>query len=175
MKDILATINQIIKEHEVILQQITELDHVVNDAEALTSIDKAKEVFMPGRLDDNQGLQQLQDLCVRIEEGLNAHFKREEIQLLAAFQDHGDEKLANALRTLLLDHKELRNRLVHEKQCVSDLATRQLSRSIWEATAHDLRAHITHTRKLIEAHAESEQTLLHALRKEISDEQSGKS
>ena len=56
---------------------------------------------------------------------------------------------------------------------MAELNIGQLSRHIWEATVHDLRAHITHTRKLIEAHAEIEQELLHTLKKEITEAQKG--
>jgi len=175
VKEILAIINQIIKEHKVILQHAAELEQVANDAEALTTLDKAMEVYMPGRLDQNQGFQKFRDLHVRLEEGLKTHFHREETQLLAAFQNHGDDKLLDSLRTLLIEHKDIRNRLDQEKRYVADLNTGQLSRHVWEATAHDMRAHITHTRKLLEAHAEIEQELLNTLRKEITEAQKGKS
>jgi len=169
VKEILAIINQIIKEHKVILQHGAELEQVANDAEALMTLDKAMEVYMPGRLDQNQGFQKLQELRVRVGEGLKAHFDREETQLLAAFQNHGNERLLGTLHTLLLEHKDIKNRLDQEKKYMAALATGQTSRHLWEATAHDMRAYIAHTRRLLEAHAEIEQELLHRLRKDIAE------
>lgn len=175
VKETIAIINQIIEEHKVILQQAGDLEQVANDAEAMMTLDKATEVFMPGRLDQYQGFQKLQQLLVRAEEGLKAHFHREETQILAAFQQHGDETLVMALQTLLLEHKDIRNRFDQEKKLMATLTTEQLSRNVWEATVHDMRAHITHTRKLLQAHAEIEQELLHTLRKEFTEAQKGKS
>ncbi len=164
MKRTLALIEQVIEEHKAIFQR---LDQVINDAEALRSFEKAKEVFMPGRLDQKVGLDNLEELVNLVDQGLQAHFDREETAVLAAFEEQGDRELASAFHSLLLEHKDLRNRLAHTKNHVSQLTSRELSRHTWEATAHDMRAHITHTRKLLEAHAEVEQELLRSLRRRL--------
>lgn len=175
VKEIHEIISKIIEEHKVILQHAAELEQVANDAEALMTLDKAMRVYMPGRLDQSQGFKKLQDLHVKLEEQLITHFNSEETQLFAAFQKHGDDKLLDSIRTLLIEHKDIRSRLDQEKKHMADLNTQQLSRHVWEATANDIRAHMTHTRKLLEAHAEIEQELLHMLRKEITEAQKGKS
>jgi iron-sulfur cluster repair protein YtfE (RIC family) len=173
VEETIAIINQIIDEHKVILRHTHDLEQVANDAEAMMTLDKSKEVFMPGRLDQGYGLQKFQELWVMVEEGLKAHFNKEETQLLAAFQKDGDEKLVTTLQTLLLEHKDISDRFNQEKKFIATLTTGQISRNIWQATAHDLRAHITHTRKLLEAHAEIEQELLHTMRKKITEAQEG--
>lgn len=173
MEETIAIINQIIDEHKVILRHTHDLEQVANDVESMMTFDKGKEVFMPGRLDQKHGLQKFQELWLRVEEGLKAHFSKEETQLLAAYQKDGDEKLVTTLQTLLPEHKDIRDRLDQEKKYMATLTTGQISHTIWQATAYDLRAHITHTRKLLEAHAEIEQELLHTLRKKITEAQEG--
>lgn len=169
MEDAIATIDQIIEEHRVILEKAQELEQVANDAEAMLALYKAGEVFMPGTLDQSEGLRKLRGLHVTVEEGLVGHFNREETRLLAAFQRHGDKRLVSALETLLLDHKGVRDRLDEEKRRLAEITEGQLSRHLWEAKAHDLRVHLNHTRKLLETHAQKEQELLHKLRKELSE------
>ena len=122
---------------------------------------------MPGRLDQKQGLQKLQELLELINQGLQAHFNREETMLLAAFEKHGNKELASALHSLLLQHEDLRNRFVISKKQVAELISGGQSGQIWGASAHDMRAHLSHTRKLLEAHAQNEQEILQKLRSEL--------
>ena len=163
-EEILALIEKILAEHRLIMQRVQTLEQVANDAEAIIGLEKAKDAFMPGRFEQKQGLQKLQAILETIDQGIQAHFDLEETGLQAAFEKHGDKELVSALRSVLLEHEDLRNRLAHSKRHVAELTGGGLSRHLWEASAHDLRAHISHTRKLLEAHAEIEQELLHQLR-----------
>jgi len=147
------------------------MEQVANDAEAMVGLEKAKEVFMPGRLEQKEGLKKLQELQEKVEKGLYAHFNREETALMSAVEKRGGRKIASALRTLLLEHKDLKKRIAHSKKHVADLLGGGLSRTVWEATAHDMRAHISHTRKLLEAHAAIEQELLQELRDQLAKSQ----
>ena len=167
MRETLALIEQIIEEHKTILQRLATLDQVANDAEALRGLDQAQKSFMPGRLDEHKGLQRLVELFELIDQGLQAHFSREETALRAAFEEQGDRDLVSAFDDLLLEHKDLRNRLVNTRNYISQLTGGGLSRHRWESTAHDMRAHISHTRRLLEAHAELEQDLLFSLRRRL--------
>ncbi len=168
MEDVKALIDVIIKEHEIIWQKAQTLEKVTNDIEATAGLQKAKEAFMPGRFNQKQGLQKLQEMLEAIDKGLQAHFNREEKGLLAAFESYGDSKLVAALRSLLLEHKNLKQRFEHAQKHVTELTSGQLARHMWEAKAHDMRAHINHTLKLLEAHARNEQELLMTLRKHLS-------
>ena len=170
MEEVLALIKKILEEHKLISQRVQILEQVANDARALLELERAKEDFMPGRFDQRQGLQKLAESLEIIDKGLQAHFNREETALLAAFEKHGDRELASALRSLLLEHEDLRNRLAHSKKHVAELTGGGLSHQVWEASAHDMRAHISHTRKLLEAHAEIEQELLRKLREQLRRE-----
>ena len=165
MEDNAVLITQILDEHKVIKQQMQSLEQVGNDVEALAGLDEIKGDFMPGRLDQSQSLKRLQDLLDKISHGLEEHFAREETGLLAAFEKHGDKGLASAMRSLLLEHEDLRNRLAHSRKHAAELSDSGLSRHLWAASAYDMRAHLSHTRKLIEAHAETEQKLFHKLKK----------
>ena len=167
MEQALAVIEQIIKEHEVISQRFQAAEQVANDTEALAGFDKAKEAFMPGRLAPQPGLQELQASLETIGEGLQKHFHREETGLLGVVERYGDEENKSDLRSLLLEHKDFRNRLAHSKKHVMDLIGGGLSRHLWEASAHDMRAYFSHTRKLLEAHVGIEYELLHELRRKL--------
>ena len=165
MEEALALIEKIIEEHKAISQRMQTLEQVANDIEAIVGFEKAKDAFLPGRLEEKQGLQKFQELLQTIDQGIRAHFNREETTLLTAFEKQGDKKLASALYSLLLEHDNLRNRLVHANKDVIELTKGELSRQVWEASAYDMRAYVTHTRELFEAHAQMEHKLLMTLRK----------
>jgi len=170
MEAALTLIERIIEEHKTILQRFQTLERVANDAEAIYGLEKAKGAFMPGRFDQKETLAKLGELVNSVDEGLRAHFDREEIALLNAFEQYGDKELASAFHSLLLEHEGFRERLTHSKNDVAQLTSGELSRQHWEATAYDMRAHISHTRKLLEAHAAVEQELLLQLRDRLAGE-----
>jgi len=174
MEEALALIEKIIEEHKIIMQRVQTLERVANDAEAMIGFEKARDAFMPGRFEQKLGLQKMKESLETIDKGLREHFKREETGLLTVFEKHGDKELVTALHFLLLEHEDLRDRLARSKRHVAELVGGGLSRHLWEASAHDMRAHISHTRKLLEAHAEIEQELLHKLRARLRKENKGK-
>jgi iron-sulfur cluster repair protein YtfE (RIC family) len=168
MPEIVALIDAIIEEHKVIFERLQALEQVANDVQGIVALDKAKDTFVPGRFDQSESLKKMRHLLEVTSRGLEAHFDREEKGLLAAVEKHGDKKLASALHTLLLEHKDLRNRFTQSKNHITELTSQRLSRHVWDATAHDMRAHISHTRKLLEAHAQIEMELLKELRAELT-------
>ncbi len=164
MDETLTLINQILEEHKLIIKRVQNLEQAANDAEALLDLERAKEQFVPGRFDQRQTLQKLQEWLEAIDEGLQAHFNREETALLTAIEEQGDKELVSGWRSLLLEHEDLRNRFAHSREHVVALISGGLSRQLWEAGAHDIRAHISHTRKLLETHTRAEQGLFQKLR-----------
>jgi len=170
MRKELALIQRIIEEHKVIKKGMQALEQKANDAEALMGLEQAKEAFMPGRLEPKKGLQMLQESLGAIEKGLQKHFDFEETGLPSVVGRYGDEEVKASLNSLFLEHKDLRSRMAHSKKHIADLVSGNLSRQLWEASAHDMRAHISHTRKLLEAHAEIEQELLHQLQDQLQKE-----
>lgn len=174
MDEIVALIDRLIGEHKVILKDAQSLEQIANDASILMVLEEAKETFVPGRLDQKQSLQKLQESLETIDQGLKAHFNREESGLLAAFEKHGDRKLVTTLNSLLLEHEDLKNRLTHAKDHVAELVSGGLARHQWEASANDMRAHLSHTRKLLEAHAAIENELFVAMRQHLKGESTRK-
>jgi len=166
MEEVLALIDKIIEEHNTIIQRVQTLEQVANDVEAMIGFKKATEA-LPVRFERKQNLQKLQELLETISQRLRAHFNREETALLTAFEKHGDRKLLSTFRSLLLEHEDLRNHLVGSRKHVAELIGGGLSHQVWEASVHDTRDHISNTRKLLEAHAGSEQGLLQILRSEL--------
>ena len=165
--EILVLVDKIIEEHQLVFSRFKNLEGMLSDAEAISGIDEAKEAFMPGRLDREQGLPKLLESLEIIEQGIEAHFNREETALLAAFEKHGDKNLVFALEALLVQHEDLRSRLTDSKRHVTELIGGGLARQQWEASAHDMRAHITHTQQLFHGHAAGEQPLLMEIRKRL--------
>ena len=172
-EEVLALIEQIIKEHKAIMEGVQTLEQVASDTGAITGLEIAKGTFMPGRFDEKEGLRKLQAQLETIATGIQEHFDSEETRLLAAFEKYGDERLVSALHSLLLEHEDIRNRFANSRNQVSELINGNLSRHIWEASAHDMRAHITHTRRLLGTHAGFEHELLMTLQKELRQEQKG--
>ena len=173
LEEVLALIEQIIKEHKVIMEGVQTLEQVANDAGAIAGLEIAKGAFVPGRFDEKERLQKLQEQLETIATGIQAHFDSEETRLLSAFEKYGDKRLVSALNSLLLEHEDIRNRFANSRNQVSELINGGLSRQIWEASAQDVRAHITHTRRLLGTHAGFEHELLMALQKELRQGQKG--
>lgn len=167
MEEIVTLIDNLIDEHKAIVKDAQSLEQVANDASLLEDLAEARGTFVPGRFDQKQNLHKLQELLETIAQGLQAHFNREETGLLAAFEKHGDRKLVTTLNSLLLEHEDLRNRLAHSKEHVAELVSGGLARHLWEASANDMRAHLSHTRKLLEAHAAIENELFVELRQHL--------
>ena len=169
-KQIIALIDQIVKEHKTTFKNMKILEQVANDAEAMAGLEQSQTSFMPGRLDQKQGLQKMQKLIESISQGLYDHFNREETRLLVAFEKHGDRRLVTALNSLLMEHEDLRGRLEHSQNHLNELTGGKLGRHTWEASAHDLRSHISHTYRLLEAHAGAELELLSELKRQLIKE-----
>ena len=167
MEDTGAIIDRIIAEHKVIIQHARAIDREVNDVQAASGLREAKESFVPGRFDQKQGLQKLRELLEATEEALDKHFHFEETGLLEAFEKRADKQLVSALNSLLREHEDLRNRFAHSQKHVAELTGGGLARHKWEASAHDMQAHISHTLKLLGEHADSEMKLLVNLRRQL--------
>jgi hypothetical protein len=84
-------------------------------------------------------------------------------------EQHGDRKFVTALNSLLLEHTDLRNRMTSSIEDVAQLSGGGLARHRWEASANDMRAHLSHTRKLLEAHASMENDLFKDLRQILQE------
>ena len=173
MKEIIALIEQIIEEHKVFIQQVKGLEQAANDASVMAHLEKAKKEFVPGRLRQRNELKNLSDSLEIIDRGIRAHFHREETRLLDATEKYAGEELSSALRALLVQHDDLRNRLDKTATHIADLTGKEMSHFIWQSTAHDMQAYVAHTRRILEAHNETEQGILHRLRDMLLKEGTG--
>ena len=163
----LDLINQTIKEHEQIMNGFQSSEGMVNDVAAMVELDKPVEKFVAGRLEDTKKhLQDLHKSLETLDAGLAKHFDKEETAVLKVFEK-GSQSLASAFSILLEEHDELRKRIAQSEQIADELLSASSSREVWEGKAYGLRTHIRHTRKLIEAHATSEEELFRALRKHL--------
>ena len=171
MKETLDLIDQIIGEHKQITREGRTIKQVSSDYEVGLKLGEAKEGFIPGRVDSQKRyLQNLQGSLGTISKELLAHFEREEKWLLAAFEKHGGQMLSESLRILLMEHREIKIRIAKSLEDLAGLAAEGLSREVWEGKAWGIRTYISHTLKLIEAHAQSEQELLSQLRSALIKE-----
>lgn len=162
-------IDRLISEHHSGNEWTAELQQYANDAVLLKELDEAQESFMPGRLDQKEGLKRLDSLMQEIKEFLHKHFNHEETVLLEAVEELNDLELLNAFHLLLNEHSYLKTRLERVQELIDDLKTGNLNRQHWDSSANDLKAYLNHTRKLMAVHAASETTLFIELRRHLID------
>lgn len=167
MADLLAIIEKIIEEHKIILADFQVFENVINDAGALMSLEKGKDVFKPGQFSPREGLIKLNQIHNTVTVGIEAHFNREETALLKAFLDYGQADFVTALKKLLNEHLDIRNELKVLKGHIEELQTEKLSRMLWESKGYDLRARIGQLHKTMATHAASEQVLLHQIQEAL--------
>ena len=129
---------------------------------------------MPGQSLQKEDLDKLDKMLVAINTWLEKHFSREETVLLPAVKKFGDRKLVTALDSLLFEHTDLKDRLLHSRKRVDELKGGDLSQSLWETRASDTRTYISHTRKLLETHAARENHFLKELRQFVRKHSKGK-
>ena len=162
-------IDQLIAEHKLIDERTENLEHTASDASLLKDLQDARETFIPGRLDQSKNLDKLRSMLDSISPWLNKHFEREETALLGMVEELGDRELITALNSLLLEHTDLRNRIFQLEDHITELKSGSLARHRWDASANDMRAHLTHTRKLLGAHAAMENDLFVELRRHLTE------
>jgi hypothetical protein len=78
---------------------------------------------------------------------------------------YGDSKFANSLDSLLFEHSDLRDRLLHSRMHIDELLGGSLDQVRRDASVRDLRVHLNHSRKLLETHAAQENHFLAELRR----------
>jgi hypothetical protein len=167
MQDIVAIIDKIIEEHKILLAQAVQLESITNDASAMMAMAKSKEVFVPGRYNQINTLNIFENLRIKTQEGLFAHFNREETSLLDAILEFGNQNFINSLKKLLAEHNNFKVNLESLKNETDELINGELSRAMWETKAYDLRAHISEMHRMLHQHAQNEQNLLNDIRKEV--------
>jgi len=91
---------------------------------------------------------------------LETHFQHEENALRPAVINYGNNRFVAALDSLLFEHAELRDRIVHARMHIDELLGGSLDQERRDASIRDLKAHLEHSRKLLETHAAKENHFL---------------
>lgn len=175
--EIVALIDRLIEEHRVIGQNMESLENITkNDAGAILSFEKAKELYMPGRTNSRKDLEKLDELLKVIDEGLEAHFRREETGLKHAFDTLGTQEMSDGYETLMKEHNQIRERLVEHANIRNSLfeglqasgeGPASMTRQQWEGKANDMRAYIIFSRKMIQDHTYRESQLFRSLKETL--------
>jgi hemerythrin-like domain-containing protein len=163
----LELIDQLIEEHKVISQRSASLEKAANDAGLLSGLKKTRDTFTADELSRGENLKELDEMLAAIASRLERHFKREETVLLPAVKKQGKEKLVNALDSLLFEHSDLRDRLLHSRKRVDELRGGSLDPAHRDASAHDFGIYLNHSRKLLETHAARENHFFNELRRHL--------
>ena len=173
MKPELALLDRLDAEHSELTRDTQNLENIANDLDAITGLKKASGDFVPWQaVRCKQILQELRQLLEMIDRKLSAHFKREEKELLELCQTHTDDvAFGSVLLNFIIEHEEITSRIAKSKLDIATLANEKISPYIWESRAYPVRFYINHTCRRLQAHAESEQELLNALRRKLEDDQ----
>ncbi|MHB8104577.1 MAG: hemerythrin domain-containing protein [Dehalococcoidales bacterium] len=167
MDTTLELIDQLIKEHKLVGEKTKSLEKTVNDTTLISNLKQAKNEFLEGDGSPTVDLKRLDLMLEEINTWLGKHFSREETVLLPAVEKDGNDRLVTALNSLLFEHSDLRDRMVHSRKRVDELRDWSLPQNIWYARAGDLRAYLVHTTNLIETHAARENHFLKELQRHL--------
>lgn len=174
MESAIELIDSIIEEHNIKKQKLEEIQHQANDAAIIEKLEGVGDGFVPERSENRESVIKLRDLVGEVVEWLDAHFDREEKALLAAFREHTNKSTADALNSLLGEHKHLKYRISHSQRDIEELINGGLTQYYWEVSAYDMKKYLDQTRMLFNWHANNESTILLKVRYEISQRESKK-
>jgi len=161
MLDSLAIINKVIEEHQAIRGHIKLVGDSVPDQEALTALDKARADFIPGRFEVlTEKQEKLQQTLNFLDEGLKNHF---------AFEGKALPPLLGKLpmRGLVLEHREIKNKIDEAKSIVASTKLEGLSREELLSREAHIQQVITSICLLVEEHATKEEAMLDMVRKAL--------
>jgi hemerythrin-like domain-containing protein len=174
MDETLRLIDELITEHKVVSEKAGSLEKAVNDVRLLSSLKEVGDTFIQGDIPPETDLKNLAQVINIIAAWLEGHFEREENVLRPAVIKYGNNKFVNSLNTLLFEHSDLRDRILHARAHIDELLAGGLNPVRHDAAVRDLRVHISHSRKLLETHAAQENHLLHEFRRHLKKATRGK-
>jgi len=174
MDDTLRLIDQLIEEHKAVGEKAQSLEKAANDVRLLSDLKQARDTFLEGDIAGRDDLKKLEALFNEMGTWLDKHFKREETVLQPAVRHYGDEKFVASLNSLLFEHTDLRDRLLHCRKRVDELLGGSLDQVRRDASVRDLRVYINHSRRLLETHAARENHFLTEFRKHLKKAARGK-
>jgi hemerythrin-like domain-containing protein len=167
MDETVDLIDQLIAEHKTVGEKTRSLEKAANDVRLLSGLKQAGDTFVQGGISQDEDLKNLAQIINIIAAWLDKHFNREETALMPAVKKYGDEKLVTSLDSLLFEHSDLRDRMLHARMRIDELLGGSLDPVRRDAAVRDLRVHLEHSRKLLETHAARENHFLTELRRHL--------
>lgn len=164
MPDNLATIRKVIEEHQVIRRHLKLVGDTVSDREAVSNLEEARIDWIPGRPQSLVEIREnLQQALSSLDEGLKNHF---------AFEEKNLPSLLGELfmKSIRLDHQEIRKALQQSKTMSTDTRLMGLSRDELMHKEAETQQTISNLIQLIEDHAAKEETLLEMLLRVLEKE-----
>lgn len=164
MPDNLATIRKVIEEHQVIRKHLKLVGDTVSDREAVSDLEEARIDWIPGRPQSLVEIKEnLQQALSSLDEGLKNHF---------AFEEKNLPSLLGELfmKSIRLDHQEIRKALQQSKTMSTDTRLMGLSRDELMHKEAETQQTISNLIQLIEDHAAKEETLLEMLLRVLEKE-----
>lgn len=165
MLDSLAIINRILEEHQTIRGHIKLVGDSVSDEEALSSLEKARADWIPGRpeiLSEKQ--KKLRQTINALDEGLKNHF---------AFEEKTLPPLLGKLlmRSLLLEHQAIKREIEKAKSVVANIKLEGLERDRLLSEEARMQQMVDSICQLVGDHAEKEETVLTMIRLALRGEE----
>ncbi len=165
MSDELAIINQVIGEHQKVREHVKLVGDSVTDREALSSLQRARTDWVPGRLEALAEKQKALEQGIKsLDEGLKHHF---------AFEEEALPPLLGELfmRALLIDHREILKKIDEAKRVVADAKLEGLGREELLTKESDIQQAINRMCQTIEEHATREEIILDMVQKALLEKQ----
>ena len=165
MEDYLAIIRKVIEEHQAIRGHIKLVGDSISDREALTSLERARTDWIPGRpelLAETQ--KKLQQAISFLDEGLKNHF---------AFEGKALPPLLGELfmRALVLEHQEIRKEIDKAKSIATETKLEGLSREELLSRESHIQQTIGSVCQLVEEHATKEEIILEMLQRALEEKE----
>ena len=163
MEDHLAIIKRVIEEHQIIRGHIKLVGDSISDREALTTLEKARADWMPGRpelLVETQ--KKLQQSISFLDEGLRSHFVYEEKVLPPLLGEL-------FMRAILLDHQQIKKGIDEAKSIVGNIKLEGLSREELLSRESHIQEMINSICQQVEEHATREEIILEMLQRALEE------
>jgi hemerythrin-like domain-containing protein len=167
MDNTLQLIDGLIAEHKTVPEKTRSLEKAANDVRLLSGLKDAGDSIVRGEILQDADLKNLAQIVNILASWLETHFTREETALRQAVISYGNNRFVAALDSLLFEHDELRDRIVHARMHIGELLGGSLDQVRREASIRDLKAHLEHSRKLLETHAAKENHFLAEIRQHL--------
>jgi hemerythrin-like domain-containing protein len=167
MDNTLQLIDELIAEHRSVGEKTQSLANAANDIRLLSGLKEAGDTIVRGEILQEADLKNLAQIVTIIADWLEKHFGLEETALRQAVINYGNNRFVAALDSLLFEHTELRDRLLHARVHIDELLGASLDQVRRDASIRDLKVHLEHSRKLLETHAAKENHFLGEMRQHL--------